>query len=234
MSGVVVAVEGPGRSGVGQDLPSGLCVASGMAGVPRRTDAVQGGGPWIAVLAGQAGGVPGPPQHRCARARPGPRAPQSSRAGRRGRGAGRGRWLEKPVQERDQGDDASLDQEGIPDPDEEVASVDDSGVAGPWLQHWVPSSRLQTSARPGSYPVAPLWNRSPFPSGLGPAGTANANGRADIRRPPHRSGRWGGPPCARPGPGVVPSNPQPSRTQPRCRPADGGRPSLGRVKTPGR
>ena len=138
MSGVVVAVEGPGRSGVGQDLPSGLCVASGMAGVPRRTDAVQGGGPWIAVLAGQAGGVPGPPQHRCARARPGPRAPQSSRAGRRGRGAGRGRWLEKPVQERDQGDDASLDEEGIPDPDEEVASVDDSGVAGPWLQHWVP------------------------------------------------------------------------------------------------
>jgi hypothetical protein len=60
LSGVVVAVEGPGRSGVGQDLPSGLCVASGMAGVPRRTDAVQGGGPWIAVLAGQAGGIPGP------------------------------------------------------------------------------------------------------------------------------------------------------------------------------
>jgi hypothetical protein len=232
LSGVVVAVEGPGRSGVGQDLPSGLCVW--------RATADRCGAGWRPVDrgAGWPGrGYPRPPQHRCARARPGPRAPQSSRAGRRGRGAGRGRWSEKPVQERDQGDDASLDQEGIPDPDEEVASVDDSGVAGPWLQHWVPPPGCR---RPLGLVFTQLLRSgtgSPFPSGLGPAGTANANGRGDIRRPPHRSGRWGGPPCARPGPGVVPSassNPQPSRTQPRCRPADGGRPSLGRVKTPGR
>jgi hypothetical protein len=131
LSGVVVAVEGPGRSGVGQDLPWGLCVASGMAGVPRQTDAVQGGGPWIAVLAGQAGGVPGPPQHRCARARPGPRAPQSSRAGRRGRGAGRGRWSEKPVPERDQGDDPASIRRAFRIPTRRLLL---STIAG-WLDH---------------------------------------------------------------------------------------------------
>jgi len=65
-SGRVETMEGRcvfrGRSGPAV----GVVVASGVAGVPRRADAVQGGGPWIAVLAGQAGGIPGPPQPRCA------------------------------------------------------------------------------------------------------------------------------------------------------------------------
>ena len=162
--------------------------------------------------------------------------PQSSSGGRRGRGAGRGRWSEQPVQERDQGDDASLDQEGIPDPDEEVASVDDGGVAGPWLQHWVPPPGCRRplglvlpscSALEQGHHSHRDWD----PPGL------PRHGRADIRRPPHRSGRCGGPPCARPGPG---GGPRPARTRSRAgRNPDAaqqmeGRPSLGRVKTPGR
>jgi len=99
------------------------------------------------------------------------------------------------------------------------------------------SSRLQTSARPGFYPVALLWNRVTIPIGTGTRRDCHANGRADIRRPPHRSGRCGGPPCARPGPG---GGPRPARTRSRAgRNPDAaqqmeGRPSLGRVKTPGR
>ena len=67
----------------------------------------------------------------------------------------------------------------------------------------VPPSRRRGSACYHRYSTAALLRSRPLvPSGLGPDGTAS--GTAGIRRPPHRSGRTGGPPCVRPGPGVVP------------------------------
>jgi hypothetical protein len=150
--------------------------------------------------------------------------PQSSSGGRRGRGAGRGRWSEQPVQERDQGDDASLDQEGIPDPDEEVASVDDGGVAGPWLQHWVPPPGCRRplglvlpscSALEQGHHSHRDWDPPGLPRQRQGRYQATSTQVGQVRRAALRSTRsWRRPSAS--------SNPQPSRTQPRCRPADGG------------